>query len=133
MGSRRSDRRVAHRDAGAREPKALRWTSDGQPHRHDRQLADHGLRLPLDRVVVGLLLNALFGWWWADPIAALVVVGLLVWEGWEAVHAERVDELLLILNLGAFVRSTDETELEHSAHLPVVARTITEVKPMATG
>src|SRR5438552_1724039 len=29
----------------------------------------------------GLLLNALFGWWWADPVAALVLVPLLVREG----------------------------------------------------
>ena len=25
-------------------------------------------------VLVGLLLNALFGWWWADPLASLVIV-----------------------------------------------------------
>lgn len=25
-------------------------------------------------VLVGLLLNALFGWWWADPLAGLVIV-----------------------------------------------------------
>lgn len=29
----------------------------------------------------GLLLNAVFGWWWADPVAALVLVPLLVKEG----------------------------------------------------
>jgi divalent metal cation (Fe/Co/Zn/Cd) transporter len=25
-------------------------------------------------VLVGLVLNAVFGWWWADPLAALVLV-----------------------------------------------------------
>ncbi len=35
-------------------------------------------------VLVGLVLNALFGWWWADPIAALVIVYYGVKEG---VHA----------------------------------------------
>jgi divalent metal cation (Fe/Co/Zn/Cd) transporter len=35
-------------------------------------------------VLAGLVLNALFGWWWADPIAALVIVGFLLKEGWEA-------------------------------------------------
>lgn len=25
-------------------------------------------------LLVGLLLNRLFGWWWADPLAALVIV-----------------------------------------------------------
>jgi divalent metal cation (Fe/Co/Zn/Cd) transporter len=42
-------------------------------------------------VLVGLVANALFGWWWADPAAALVVVGFLVREGVDAMRAERVD------------------------------------------
>ena len=29
----------------------------------------------------GLLLNALFGWWWADPIAALIMVPIIAHEG----------------------------------------------------
>lgn len=29
----------------------------------------------------GLVLSALFGWWWADPIAALIIVPLLIKEG----------------------------------------------------
>ena len=29
----------------------------------------------------GLLLNMLFGWWWADPVAALVMVPIIVKEG----------------------------------------------------
>jgi divalent metal cation (Fe/Co/Zn/Cd) transporter len=33
----------------------------------------------------GLLLNALFGWWWADPIAALCMLPLIFREGMEAV------------------------------------------------
>ena len=32
----------------------------------------------------GLLLNALFGWWWADPIAALCMLPLIFREGIEA-------------------------------------------------
>ncbi|MFB2599943.1 cation transporter [Herbiconiux sp. P17] len=35
-------------------------------------------------VLVGLLLNSLFGWWWADPVAALVIVVFAVREGLEA-------------------------------------------------
>jgi divalent metal cation (Fe/Co/Zn/Cd) transporter len=31
--------------------------------------------------LAGLALNAAFGWWWADPVAALVIVPLLVREG----------------------------------------------------
>lgn len=36
----------------------------------------------------GLLLNALLGWWWADPIAALVMVPIIVKEGIEALRGE---------------------------------------------
>ena len=39
-------------------------------------------------VLAGLILNALFGWWWADPVAALAVVGFLVKEGREAFSQE---------------------------------------------
>ena len=35
-------------------------------------------------MLVGLLLNSLFGWWWADSVAALVVAFLAVREGLEA-------------------------------------------------
>lgn len=35
-------------------------------------------------VFVGLGLNALFGWWWADPVAALLLVPFLIKEGREA-------------------------------------------------
>ena len=32
-------------------------------------------------LLAGLLLNALFGWWWADPLAGLVMVPLIAKEG----------------------------------------------------
>jgi divalent metal cation (Fe/Co/Zn/Cd) transporter len=35
-------------------------------------------------VLLGLVLNAALGWWWADPVAALVVTVLAVREGREA-------------------------------------------------
>ena len=35
-------------------------------------------------LLVGLLLNSLFGWSWADPIAALVIAVIAVNEGREA-------------------------------------------------
>jgi divalent metal cation (Fe/Co/Zn/Cd) transporter len=43
-------------------------------------------------VLVGLLLNAAIGWWWADPLAALGVVAFLVREGREALTAEHADD-----------------------------------------
>src|ERR1044072_1153766 len=45
-------------------------------------------------LLVGLLLNALFGWWWADPIAALVMVPIIVKEGIEALRGETCCEAL---------------------------------------
>jgi len=36
----------------------------------------------------GLLLNALFGWWWADPLAALVMIPIVVKEGLAALRGE---------------------------------------------
>ncbi|HEU0115339.1 MAG TPA: cation transporter [Thermomicrobiales bacterium] len=35
-------------------------------------------------VLIGLILNAAFGWWWADPLAGLVIVGYGLREGWQA-------------------------------------------------
>ena len=35
---------------------------------------------------LGLGLNALFGWWWADPVAALIMVPWLVKEGLEGLR-----------------------------------------------
>ena len=37
-------------------------------------------------LLAGLLLNVLFGWWWADPIAALCMLPLIFREGMEAMH-----------------------------------------------
>ena len=36
----------------------------------------------------GLALNALFGWWWADPVAALAMVPIILKEGVEALRGE---------------------------------------------
>ncbi|WP_184080111.1 cation transporter [Nocardiopsis mwathae] len=35
-------------------------------------------------LLAGLALNSLFGWWWADPAAALVIAGVAAKEGVEA-------------------------------------------------
>lgn len=39
-------------------------------------------------LIAGLLLNALLGWWWADPVAALLMVPIIVKEGAEALRGE---------------------------------------------
>lgn len=36
----------------------------------------------------GLLLNALLGWWWADPVAALVMVPIIAKEGVEGLRGK---------------------------------------------
>ncbi|ANN17837.1 cobalt transporter [Amycolatopsis orientalis] len=39
-------------------------------------------------LLVGLLLNSLFGWYWADPLVALVIAAVAVKEGREAWRGE---------------------------------------------
>lgn len=43
-------------------------------------------------LLLGLMLNRVFGWWWADPAAALVLIFFLVREGREALHEARTGE-----------------------------------------
>ena len=40
-------------------------------------------------LLVGLGLNALWGWWWADPVAALALIPWFLKEGWENVSGEK--------------------------------------------
>ena len=37
-------------------------------------------------LLAGLTLNALFGWWWADPVAALCMLPLIISEGVQAIR-----------------------------------------------
>ena len=39
-------------------------------------------------LLAGLILNALLGWWWADPVAALVMIPIIAKEGVEALRGE---------------------------------------------
>src|ERR1700687_460176 len=39
-------------------------------------------------LLLGPLLNATFGWWWADPVAGLVMVPLIAYEGSEALRGK---------------------------------------------
>ena len=43
-------------------------------------------------LLVGLSLNALFGWWWADPAAGLGMVPIIAREGITALRGERCDD-----------------------------------------
>lgn len=39
-------------------------------------------------VLLGLLLNAILGWWWADPVAALLMLPIILNEGIEALRGK---------------------------------------------
>ena len=43
-------------------------------------------------LLLGLLLNAVLGWWWADPIAALVMVPIITHEGIEGLRGKGCDD-----------------------------------------
>jgi divalent metal cation (Fe/Co/Zn/Cd) transporter len=40
----------------------------------------------------GLVCNALGGWWWADPVAGLIMVPIIGKEGVEALRGEACDD-----------------------------------------
>ena len=44
-------------------------------------------------LLVGLGANALWGWWWADPVAALALIPWLLKEGWESVFEKEELEI----------------------------------------
>jgi len=46
-------------------------------------------------LLAGLLLNVFFGLWWADPVAALIMVPIIAKEGIEGLQGKACDECLL--------------------------------------
>jgi divalent metal cation (Fe/Co/Zn/Cd) transporter len=45
-------------------------------------------------LLAGLLLNALLGWWWADPIAGLCMLPIIINEGREALQGKSCSDCL---------------------------------------
>jgi divalent metal cation (Fe/Co/Zn/Cd) transporter len=43
-------------------------------------------------LLTGIGLFFLFGWWWADPIAALAMLPVILWQGWETLGEARERE-----------------------------------------
>ncbi len=39
--------------------------------------------------LLGLLVNTRLRWWWADPLAALLITGVLLREGWHSLWQSR--------------------------------------------
>ena len=64
--------------------------------RSDAMKADSrqtGLCAYLSAILLGgLILNAIFGWWWADPVAALIMVPIIAKEGAEALQGKTCDD-----------------------------------------
>ena len=58
-------------------------------------------------LLVGLVLNSLFGWSWADPVAALVIAGIAVREG---VHAWNGDACCAPPPPGSAAKSANSCE-----------------------
>jgi cation diffusion facilitator family transporter len=40
-------------------------------------------------LLVGVGLYAIAGWWWADPLAALAMLPVILWQGWETLGESR--------------------------------------------
>ncbi len=43
-------------------------------------------------LLAGLLLNALFGWWWADAVTALTMVPIIAHEGVKGLRGQACDD-----------------------------------------
>ena len=43
-------------------------------------------------LLVGVGLNAAFGWWWADPAGALAMLPVILWQGFETLGEAREEE-----------------------------------------
>ncbi len=56
--------------------------------------------------LAGVALNAAFGFWWADPVAALGIAGLLVKEGREGLRGESCCEADALI--GSATENTDQ-------------------------
>jgi divalent metal cation (Fe/Co/Zn/Cd) transporter len=52
----------------------------------------------------GLLLNALLGWWWADPAAALIIAAVALKEGHESWRGDDCCNLYALPPLSPSVR-----------------------------
>jgi divalent metal cation (Fe/Co/Zn/Cd) transporter len=59
-------------------------------------------------VLVGLVLNSMFGWWWADAIAGLVIAGFAVREGIEAWRGDAC-----ATSVGMLLEDDEDDEDEH--------------------
>ena len=71
----------------ARAKRKVADSIDSAAMRADARQTDFCLYLSVI-LLAGLALNAAFGWWWADPAAALIMVPIILREGLMAVRGE---------------------------------------------
>jgi divalent metal cation (Fe/Co/Zn/Cd) transporter len=69
----------------ARAKRKVATTLESQAIRAEARQTDICMYLSMI-LLGGLGCNALLGWWWADPVAALCMVPLIGWEGREALR-----------------------------------------------
>lgn len=62
-------------------------------------------------VLIGLVLNSLFGWWWADALAGLVIAGFAVREGLEAWRGDAC-----ATSVGMLLEDEHDEHEEHDHH-----------------
>jgi divalent metal cation (Fe/Co/Zn/Cd) transporter len=43
-------------------------------------------------LLAGVALNAAFGWWWADPVGALAMLPVILWQAQETLEEAREQE-----------------------------------------
>lgn len=42
-------------------------------------------------LLAGVGLHLAFGWWWADPVGAIAMLPVILWQGWETLEEARVE------------------------------------------
>ena len=81
---------VARCHACPRDREASGGSSDGESSAPRGRHGDMGLRLYLSAaLLLGLALNAALGWWWADAVAGLAMLPVILWQGWETLEDAR--------------------------------------------
>jgi Co/Zn/Cd efflux system component len=77
-------------------------------------------------LLIGLGLNAALGWWWADPVAALVIAAIAGREGWQTWRGEGC-----CAPSSAQVGESTDDDTDHAGMCRVPAPAVVEVAPRA--
>src|SRR5215212_9322623 len=75
--------------ANSRLRQAADRQGDGKPRPDCRLQGDMGLLLSVTDPVARGWCVAVVGWWWADRVGALVMLRIILWEGWETLAEAR--------------------------------------------